>query len=56
MIEGFYLYNDIDISYCVGVFVYDDIIIKFKNKLWLVGNMIEFEVKEVLKFFNYFID
>lgn len=56
LIEGLYLYNDTDTSYRVGVFAYDDTIIKPKNKLWPVGNMTEFEAKEALKPFNYSID
>lgn len=52
LIEGLYLYNDTDTSYRVGVFAYDDTIIKPKNKLWPLGNMTEFEAKEALKPFN----
>lgn len=56
LIEGLYLFNDTDTSYRVGVFAYDDTIIKPKNKLWPLGNMTEFEAKEALKPFNYSID
>lgn len=56
LIEGLYLYNDTDTSYRVGVFAYDDTIIKPKNKLWPLGNMTEFEAKEALKPFNYSFD